>query len=88
MARGHVKPIDMDNAVMEVTMLRIYRVHYSEYSICPRCEIPLEREFVNYCCNCGQRLSWEVFQKGNVEIEYYPPKLKNKAVSAEKSVQE
>ena len=87
-ARSLGKPIDTSDAVMEVTTLRIYRVHYSEYSICPRCEIPIEREFVNYCSNCGQRLSWESFLKGNVDIEYYPQLLQVEAASAENSSQE
>ena len=87
-ARSLGKPIDTADAVMEVTTLRIYRVHYSEYSTCPRCELPIEREFVNYCSNCGQRLSWESFLKGNVDFEYYPQLLQAEAASAENSSQE
>lgn len=78
-ARSLGKPIDTADAAMEVTMLRIYRVHYSEYSICPRCEIPIEREFVNYCSNCGQKLSWESYLKGDIETEYCPPLYQNEA---------
>ena len=87
-ARSLDKTIDTADVVMEVTTLRIYRVHYSEYSICPRCEIPIEREFVNYCSNCGQKLSWESFLKGDVDIEYYPQLLQIEAASAENSSQE
>ena len=31
----------------------------SSYYLCPRCSIPLEREFVPYCDQCGQKLSWK-----------------------------
>ena len=84
-ARSQGEPIDTDDAVMEETTLRIYRVHYSEYSICPRCESPNERESGNYCCNCGQRLSWESYMKGDIETEYCPPLYQNEAVIAEES---
>ena len=87
-ARSLGNPIDTADAAMEVKTLRIYRVHYSEYSICPRCDIPIEREFVNYCSNCGQRLSWESYLKGDIETEYCPPLFQNGAITAEKSSQE
>lgn len=28
------------------------------YPLCPRCNIPLEREYQNYCDRCGQALDW------------------------------
>lgn len=87
-ARSLEKLIDTADAVMEVTTLRIYRVHYSEYSLCPRCEIPIEREFVNYCSNCGQKLSWETYLNGNIEIEYCPPLYQNEGIIAEESSRE
>lgn len=86
-ARSLGEPADTADAVMEVTTLRIYRVHYSEYSICPRCEIPIEREFVNYCSNCGQRLSWELFLQGDIETEYYPQLFQNEEFSTEEPSQ-
>ena len=86
-ARSLGKPIDTADAAMEVTTLRIYRVHHSEYSICPRCKIPMEREFVNFCSNCGQRLSWELYLQGDIETEYYPQLLQNEEVSAEEPSQ-
>lgn len=87
-ARSLRNPIDTADVAMEVTTLRIYRVHYSEYSICPRCEIPIEREYVNYCSNCGQKLSWESYLKGDIETEYCPPLCQHEAASAEKPSQE
>ena len=84
-ARSLGNPIDTADTAMEVTMLRLYLVHYSEYSICPRCEIPIERELVNYCSNCGQKLSWESYLKGDIETEYCPPLYQNEAVIAEET---
>ena len=77
------KPIGTAEVAMEVTTLRIYRVHYSEYSICPWCKIPMEREFINFCSNCGQRLSWELYLQGDIETEYYPQLLQNEEFSPE-----
>ena len=31
------------------------------YPVCPRCKISLEREYMNYCNNCGQCLAWESY---------------------------
>jgi len=33
------------------------------YSICPRCHVPMDREFVNFCGYCGQHLSWKNYRK-------------------------
>ena len=33
------------------------------YPVCPRCDVSLEREYVNYCDRCGQRLSWKGYSK-------------------------
>ena len=30
------------------------------YSLCPRCGQVVEREYTEYCSNCGQHLSWNV----------------------------
>lgn len=45
----------------------------------------MEREFVNFCSNCGQKLSWELYLKGDAETEYCPPLYQNEAVIAEGS---
>ncbi len=42
---------------MAVTERVTYRDH-SSYFLCPRCHIPLAREFMAYCDRCGQKLSW------------------------------
>lgn len=33
------------------------------YYVCPRCRMTLEREFMNYCDRCGQRLGWKDYKK-------------------------
>lgn len=33
------------------------------YPVCPRCDVSLEREYMAYCDRCGQKLSWDVFDK-------------------------
>lgn len=35
----------------------------STYPVCPRCGIMLEREYVRFCDNCGQKLEWKVSAK-------------------------
>lgn len=53
---------------MEVCAVRVYTETNAEYSLCPRCKMPMEREYLNYCGFCGQRLAWNRFREGNVEI--------------------
>ena len=36
------------------------------YSVCPRCDNLLEREYVSYCSRCGQCLAWELFDHAKV----------------------
>lgn len=38
----------------------------STYPICPRCSIMLEREWMKFCDNCGQKLDWKEYK----ECEY------------------
>ena len=40
-------------------------------AICPRCKIPLSREFMSFCDSCGQRLSWNGFsyEKEKIYLE-------------------
>ena len=35
----------------------------SEYFLCPRCDITMEREYQSYCDRCGQRLGWRSIDK-------------------------
>lgn len=36
------------------------------YPLCPRCNRGLDREFMNYCNNCGQHLGWKHFSSATV----------------------
>ena len=38
----------------------------NSYPICPRCEYTIEREYMNFCDRCGQRLGWELFDNARV----------------------
>ena len=53
---------------MEVSSVRIYGTS-DIYAECPACSAPLEREYVNYCSCCGQRLAWNQFCKGNIKVK-------------------
>lgn len=37
------------------------------YPICPRCELCLDREYMRFCSNCGQRLDWGLFSLAQVQ---------------------
>lgn len=40
-----------------VTAVRIYRDE-NIFSVCPRCDVCIEREYQRYCHRCGQYLDW------------------------------
>ena len=40
-----------------VTAVRIYR-NKNIFSVCPRCDVCIEREYQGYCHRCGQYLDW------------------------------
>ena len=40
-----------------VTTVRIYRDE-NIFSVCPRCDVCIEREYQGYCHQCGQYLDW------------------------------
>ena len=50
--------------------LRVKKVIYfsetSCFSICPRCDTIMEREYVQFCDRCGQRLSWYALSRAEV----------------------
>lgn len=45
-----------------ITEMIIFRDGYGYY-VCPRCHVTLDREFVNYCDRCGQKLGWAKYKK-------------------------
>lgn len=42
--------------------------HLAIYAACPRCGHMLLREYIDFCPNCGQALSWEDFDLEKIEI--------------------
>lgn len=40
------------------------------YPKCPRCGQSLDREYVNFCDRCGQRLVWHLFINGSIYERY------------------
>lgn len=34
----------------------------NDHPICPRCGIMLEREWMKFCDNCGQKLDWTEYK--------------------------
>lgn len=36
------------------------------HPICPRCNIPMEREYMNFCDRCGQKLNWSALHLARV----------------------
>ena len=36
------------------------------YPICPRCDEPTDREYMHFCDQCGQRLSWVHFNSATI----------------------
>lgn len=54
--------------VMKVRKIYQYRGGRGDtfFPACPRCNLPVEREYQSYCDRCGQRLGWEDFGKAVV----------------------
>ena len=42
------------------------RPHDYIFYYCPRCQHLLERDFVAYCCSCGQCIDWHGYQKAKL----------------------
>lgn len=38
------------------------------FPVCPKCGQVLDREYLQYCSNCGQRLSWTLYKNAVVVI--------------------
>ena len=38
------------------------------YPLCPRCALPMEREYQRFCEHCGQALDWDCFSKAVIVI--------------------
>lgn len=67
MKKGLVIPEDLDPALKEQLAFRVSMtvdsvVFYSggchSYPLCPRCNTPIDRYYMDYCDRCGQFLCW------------------------------
>lgn len=38
------------------------------YSVCPRCNSSLDREYMRYCDRCGQHLAWELLNHARIIV--------------------
>ena len=59
---------------LPVTEVVVFRSGDS-YTVCPRCDRLLDREFMGYCDCCGQHLSWELLDYA--KVVYAPRKKKH-----------
>lgn len=59
---------------MLVTAVRCYPAspELFNYPLCPRCSSPMEREYQNYCDQCGQALDWKMLSKTIVALACPP----------------
>ena len=40
------------------------------YPLCPRCNLPMEREYQCFCDHCGQALDWTGFSKAVIVLAH------------------
>ena len=43
----------------------------NEYALCPKCNKCIEREYMEFCVNCGQKINWRRFTKATVRKEKF-----------------
>lgn len=55
---------------MKVKEACLYNRSQDVYALCPRCKIPIEREYQAYCDRCGQALKWNNFEKLKIKHLY------------------
>ena len=55
---------------MSVSFVRYYPAcpELSTYPLCPRCSLPMEREYQNYCAHCGQALDWRTLSNAIIVL--------------------
>lgn len=63
------KVLEDRDKLKEVCKIRIFALDRYGYPLCPTCQMPMEREYMNYCSYCGQKLSWKQYRYGHIEIE-------------------
>ena len=57
---------------MPVTELKVFPECHGQpaYYVCPRCRLTVEREFMNFCDRCGQRLDWRNYTNAKILYDY------------------
>ena len=57
---------------MPVTELKVFPECHGQpaYYVCPRCRLTVEREFMNFCDRCGQRLDWRNYTNAKILYVY------------------
>ena len=57
---------------MPVTELKVFPECHCQpaYYVCPRCRLTVEREFMNFCDRCGQRLDWRNYANAKILYVY------------------
>lgn len=55
-------------APLPVVEVLYFRFGGTSYPVCPRCRMTLEREYMNFCDRCGQRLDWKSLGSALVRI--------------------
>ncbi len=60
----------LDAVTYRVPLLVTKVIAYANttYPVCPRCAMSLDREYMNFCDRCGQKLNWTLFE--NAQIIY------------------
>lgn len=51
---------------LPVTQMLYYSSMESGYPLCPRCDTAIEREYMQYCDRCGQKLGWDSWEDAEV----------------------
>lgn len=42
-----------------LSVTQVLLISETSYPICPRCDCTIDREYMNFCDRCGQKLGWE-----------------------------
>ena len=50
---------------LPVTKIIVYADN-TAYLLCPRCDSAIERDYVFFCDQCGQKLNWDLFEYARV----------------------
>ena len=69
LANPYVKVQLLFEARMEVELFRYLGFEKNGYSICPKCGYALEREYQQYCDQCGQLLGWNKFSRDEITVQ-------------------